>query len=99
MSLTHIPEMNMKNFNFKIILTPLICKRDDERGEFEYYDGSTTFYGDATIKEKARKFHKTQSKYIHIKCDCKGKEHKTQVCLVLINAPAICCIQINIPGR
>ena len=77
MSLTHIPEMNMKNFNSKIILTPLICKRDDERGEFEYYDGSTTFYGDATIKEKARKFHKTQSKYIHIKCDCKGKEHKT----------------------
>jgi hypothetical protein len=77
MSLNKIPEMFMKNYNPKVILTPLICKRDDERGEFEYYDGSTTFYDDATIKEKARKFHKTQSKYIHIKCNCGGKEHKT----------------------
>ena len=75
-SLTKIPEMHMKNFSNRYLI-PLICKRRDEIGDFEYYDGQNTFYGDASIKEKARKYNKNHAKYIHIKCDCNGKKHKT----------------------
>lgn len=81
--MNEIPEIFLKNYNSKANLRPLICKRLDDivdGYEFQYYDGSKYFYGHKDIKEKARKYNKKESKYIHIQCKCNGKHKDLKEC-------------------